>query len=290
MKHLTIISGKGGTGKTTITAALASLATNHVMVDADVDAADLHLILNPSVLREEPFYGGQVPVLDNEHCTECGLCMESCRFDAIKNASKRFSIDYLACEGCGFCVHVCPVQAITMQEHRCGTWFISETRFGPLVHAQLGIAEENSGKLVHVVRQQARSLGEEKGKDLIIIDGPPGIGCPVIASITGVDLVLVVTEPTLSGIHDLQRVVGVARHFNVPAIVCVNKADISPENTDMIRQFCAANGLEIATEIPYEPLVTKAMVAGQTVIEYRPDVMISSKIRMLWETIRKALA
>jgi len=281
MKQLTIISGKGGTGKTTITAAFAALAKNKVMADADVDAADLHLILNPRIEKEEAFYGGRLPFLDRSLCNECGICREKCRFEAIND---KFIIDTIACEGCGVCVQVCPQKAISMQENLCGQWFISRTRFGPLVHARLGIAEENSGKLVALVRQQARLIAENENMDYIIIDGPPGIGCPVISSISGVDLVLAVTEPTLSGIHDLERVVGVARHFNIPAMVCINKSDINPEATEKIKDYCQQNQIEIAGEIPYDPVVTRAMVAGKTVVEFE-DGRITSKIKTIWDKV-----
>jgi MinD superfamily P-loop ATPase len=281
MKQLTIISGKGGTGKTTITAAFAALAKNKVMADADVDAADLHLILNPRIEKEEAFYGGRLPFLDRSLCNECGICREKCRFEAIND---KFIIDTIACEGCGVCAQVCPQKAISMQENLCGQWFISRTRFGPLVHARLGIAEENSGKLVALVRQQARLIAENENMDYIIIDGPPGIGCPVISSISGVDLVLAVTEPTLSGIHDLERVVGVARHFNIPAMVCINKSDINPEATEKIKDYCQQNQIEIAGEIPYDPVVTRAMVAGKTVVEFE-DGRITSKIKTIWDKV-----
>ena len=284
MKQLTVISGKGGTGKTSITAAFAALAKNHVMVDSDVDAADLHLILKPSIEKEEAFYGGRVPFLDKDKCDECGLCIEKCRFEAIHD----FVIDPIACDGCGVCAQICPKNAITMKEKLCGQWFISQTRFGPLVHARLGIAEENSGKLVALVRQQARLIAEKEKRDYIIIDGPPGIGCPVISSISGVDLVLAVTEPTLSGIHDLERVLGVARHFNVPAMVCINKSDINRENTEKIKKYCQKNRISVAGEIPYDPIVTKAMVAGKTVVEF-DDGSISTEIKKTWTNVEISL-
>ena len=284
MKQLTVISGKGGTGKTSITAAFAALAKNHVMADSDVDAADLHLILKPTIIKKEVFYGGRVPSLNKDICNECGLCMEKCRFEAIHN----FVIDPIACEGCGVCAHLCPQKAITLKQKQCGEWFISQTRFGPLVHARLGIAEENSGKLVTLVRQQARLIAEKEKLDYIIIDGPPGIGCPVISSIGGVDLVLAVTEPTLSGIHDLERILGVARHFNVPAMVCVNKSDINLENTTSIRQYCDKNDLRMVGEIPYDPIVTKAMVAGKTVVEFDAGPA-ATEIKKLWKKVASCL-
>ena len=284
MKQLTVISGKGGTGKTTITAAFAALAQNKVMADADVDAADLHLILKPSIEKEEAFYGGRVPFLDKDKCDECGLCIEKCRFEAIHD----FVIDPIACDGCGVCAQICPKNAITMKEKLCGQWFISQTRFGPLVHARLGIAEENSGKLVALVRQQARLIAEKEKRDYIIIDGPPGIGCPVISSISGVDLVLAVTEPTLSGIHDLERVLGVARHFNVPAMVCINKSDINRENTEKIKKYCQKNRISVAGEIPYDPIVTKAMVAEKSIVEF-DDGVVAVEVKKVWENVERSL-
>lgn len=284
MKQLTVISGKGGTGKTTITAAFAALAKNHVMADSDVDAADLHLILKPTIIKKEPFYGGHIPSLNKDICNECGLCMEKCRFEAIHD----FVIDSIACEGCAVCAHICPQKAITLEQKQCGEWFVSQTRFGPLVHACLGIAEENSGKLVTVVRQQARTIAEQEGKGLIIIDGPPGIGCPVIASITGVNVVLAVAEPTLSGIHDLERVLGVARHFNVPAMVCINKCNINPENAFKIRRYCQDNDIAIAGDIPYDPIVTKAMIAGKSIMEYA-DAPVSTEIKKVWRMVEASL-
>ncbi|HJX30252.1 MAG TPA: ATP-binding protein [Thermodesulfobacteriota bacterium] len=284
MKQLTVISGKGGTGKTTITAAFAALAKNKVMADADVDAADLHLILTPSIEKEEDFYGGRVPCLDKNLCDECRLCIEHCRFEAIQD----FVIDLIACEGCGVCAQICPKNAIAMKDNLCGRWFISQTRFGPLVHARLGIAQENSGKLVTLVRQQARLIAEKEKRDYIIIDGPPGIGCPVISSIGGVDLVLAVTEPTLSGIHDLERILGVARHFKVPAMVCVNKSDINPENTTRIRQYCDKNDIRMVGEIPYDRAVIQAMVAGKAVVEYDAGPA-ATEIKKLWKEVESCL-
>ena len=264
MKQVTIISGKGGTGKTTITAAFATLARNAVLADCDVDAADLHLILEPEIKYEEEFYGGKVAEIDVTMCNQCGVCQDLCRFDAIND----FSIDATRCEGCKVCALACPEKAIDMQDKLSGHWYISETRCGPMVHARLGIAEDNSGKLVSVVRQQAKQIAEQEARELIIIDGPPGIGCPVIASITGVDLVLVITEPTLSGLHDMERVLQTAAHFSIPALVCVNKYDINPENTEKIEARCAECGVQVIGKIPYNKNVTAAMIQKKSVIEH----------------------
>lgn len=285
MEEILILSGKGGTGKTSIVGSLAALAKNKVLADCDVDAADLHLLLSPSVKQETEFWSGQVARIDEHMCTECGLCQDLCRFNAIKD----FRVDPISCEGCGFCSHICPVEAITMEENMSGHWFISDTAYGPLVHARLGIAQENSGKLVARVRQQARKIAEEQGLDYTISDGPPGIGCPVISSLSGVNLVLLVTEPTLSGIHDLERVVGVCRHFGVPAVVCINKYDINEENTRQIEDYCRSQDIKVASRIPFDNAVTEALVRGVPVVEY-DDGRVSREIDKLWQNISGMLA
>jgi MinD superfamily P-loop ATPase len=284
MKEAVVLSGKGGTGKTTIVGSFAALAKNKVLADCDVDAADLHLLLQPAAGEEHEFWSGQVACIDQEKCTRCGLCREQCRFSAIKD----FSVDTISCEGCGFCSHICPAEAITMKENLAGHWFISGTRYGTLVHARLGIARENSGKLVALVRQQARKMAEEQGADYIISDGPPGIGCPVISSLSGANLALLVTEPTLSGIHDLERVLGVCRHFGVPALACINKYDINEDNTRRIEQFCLGQGVEVAARIPFDSAVTEAMVAGLPVVEHSRNG-VSHRIEALWKLASKSL-
>jgi len=285
MKQLTVISGKGGTGKTTITAAFAHLAGNAVLADCDVDAPDLHMILHPEVQKTIPFSGLKIAVKDDDKCTDCGLCREHCRFDAV---SKDFQIIRESCEGCGVCEFVCPTDAIEMVDRSCGRAFTSTTRFGPMSHAELFTAEEASGKLVTLVRNNARILADENGRDLVIIDGPPGIGCPVIASIAGADLVLVVTEPTLSGIHDLERVLGVAAHFGVPAVVCINKYDINLDNTERIVGYCKDVGSEVVGRLGYDDAATDAMIAGKTVTELG-NSDLSNGIGALWSEVRKAL-
>jgi MinD superfamily P-loop ATPase len=280
MKELVVLSGKGGTGKTSIAGSLAVLAKNKVLADCDVDAADLHLLLEPVIKQKHEFWSGQVAVIDEEKCTQCGLCPELCRFNAIKD----FRVDPVSCEGCGFCYHICPAEAVTMEENLSGHWFISDTKYGSLVHARLGIAQENSGKLVALVRQQARSMAEKQGTDFIISDGPPGIGCPVISSLSGASLALLVTEPTLSGIHDLERVLGVCRHFNVPALVCINKYDINEESTRQIESYCLRQGVEVAAKIPFDNAVTEAVVQGLPVVKYS-DNPVSRQIELLWQNI-----
>jgi MinD superfamily P-loop ATPase len=263
MKQVTVISGKGGTGKTSIVAAIAAMEKNAVVADCDVDAADLHLILHPDVEENHAFEGGFRAEIDPDACTFCGDCEALCRYDAIAN----FQIDPLHCEGCGVCHDNCPVNAIHMERMIAGDWFVSGTRFGAMVHAKLGIAQENSGKLISRVRNRAKEIAQDKNLDLIIIDGPPGIGCPVISSITGADLVLVVTEPTLSGLHDLKRVLDLTRHFDVRAAVCINKFDLNEDISNDIREACNAGNGRFVGEIPYDPLVTQAMVSGKSIME-----------------------
>lgn len=286
MKELIVISGKGGTGKTSVIAAFASLAESKVLCDADVDAADLHLIMNPSIVRGDDFISGHTATIDTDKCSQCGQCLDLCRFGAI---SDDFKVNPIDCEGCGVCVYFCPEKAIDFPENTCGEWFISETRFGPLVHARLGIAEENSGKLVTLVRQESKKLADEKGLDLILTDGPPGVGCPVIASIGGASAVLVVSEPTLSGIHDMERVIQLAKHFKVPAMVCVNKFDLNRDLTRDIEAFAEGEGLGYLGRIPFDPIFTKAMVQGQTIFEYNTGSKASLAIRQIWEKLLKRL-
>lgn len=284
MKELIILSGKGGTGKTSIVGSFAAIAQNKVMADCDVDAADLHLLLNPSAKEENEFRSGQVAVIDDEKCIQCGLCQDECRFDAISS----FKVDPVSCEGCGFCSHICPVEAITMNECKAGDWYISDSKYGPLVHARLGIAQENSGKLVALVRKQARDLAEKNGLNYVICDGPPGIGCPVISSLSGANLALIVTEPTLSGIHDMERVLDVCQHFGVPALVCINKYDINDENTRAIHYYCREKGVEVAAIIPFDNVVTEAMVRGKSVVEYS-EGRVAREIKSLWKYIDRKL-
>jgi MinD superfamily P-loop ATPase len=285
MTEIVIISGKGGTGKTTVTAAFASLAKKKVMADCDVDAADLHLILNPEIKHKEDFYSGKTAFIRRDECTECGECVNVCQFDAI---SPDYVIDPVSCEGCGVCVWFCPIDVIDFNENHSGQWFISNTRFGPMVHAKLCIAEENSGKLVTLVRRQAKLLAEENSLENIIVDGAPGVGCPVISSITGASAVLIVTEPTLSGVHDLERVVELsAKHFNIPTFVCVNKYDLNTEICNKIENYCKENKIHFAGRIPYDDNVTKAMVEGKNIIEYS-NGEVAKSVQMIWENIKKA--
>jgi MinD superfamily P-loop ATPase len=280
MKEIVVLSGKGGTGKTSIVASFAALAQSKVLADCDVDAADLRLLLKPVDKEEKEFWSGQVAIIDKGKCTEFGLCQELCRFEAIRD----FEVDPVSCEGCGFCYQVCPVDAIAMEDSMAGHWFISETKYGYLCHARLGIAQENSGKLVALVRQNAKLIAEKQNLDYIITDGPPGIGCPVISSLSGASLALLVTEPTLSGIHDLGRVIGVCRHFGVPVLVCVNKCDLNKENTYQIESYCGNEGIEVAARIPFDNVMTEAIVQGLPVVEYS-DNEVTRQIKELWQII-----
>jgi len=292
MEEVVVLSGKGGTGKTSIVASFAALAQSKVLVDCDVDAADLYLLLDPhpSLSQRErvretyEFWSGQVASIDKETCTECGLCQEVCRFGAIEN----YLVDSISCEGCGFCYQVCPADAITMRESMAGRWFISETRYGTLVHARLGIAEENSGKLVALVRNNAKLIAEKENLNYIISDGPPGIGCPVISSLSGASLALLVTEPTLSGIHDLERVIGVCRHFGIPTVVCINKYDLNEENTRHIENYCYEQGTQVAAKIPFDNVVTEAIVQGLPVVDYSSN-KVTEQIKGLWQIISAKL-
>jgi MinD superfamily P-loop ATPase len=284
MQEIVVLSGKGGTGKTTIVASFAVLARDKVLVDCDVDAADLHLLLQPNVKRSEQFWSGKTAFIDKKYCTGCGICEQVCRFEAIRN----FKVDPVSCEGCGFCFHVCPEDTIRMENNLSGEWFICDTKYGPLVHARLGIAQENSGKLVALVRQEARKLAQEQGLGYILSDGPPGIGCPVISSLSGANLALAVTEPTLSGMHDLDRVLGVCQHFGVTALVCINKYDINEENTSNIEKFCEAMGVEVISKLPFDNVVTEALVKGLPVVEYCKDG-ITREIEALWKRLSTAL-
>ena len=280
--ELVVISGKGGTGKTSVVASLAVLAQNVVVADCDVDAADLHLVLEPRILETHRFVSGHEAVIRQADCEANGTCKEVCRFGAVISGegSAPFVIDPLVCEGCGVCVEFCPARAIDFPERDCGEWFVSTSRSGGMIHARLGIAAENSGKLVSIVRNEAQRAAARDGSCLILVDGPPGIGCPVIASMTGATGVLVVTEPTVSGAHDMARVLELAAHFRIPAAVCVNRWDINPEGAEQIESQARQHGAVIAGRIRYDTTVTKAQVEGRTVVELGGGA--ADDIRSLW--------
>jgi len=289
MKEFVVISGKGGTGKTSLTASFACLADRPVIADCDVDAADLHLVLQPHVKERHEFQSGHEAVIRQEVCIGCGICAEDCRFEAVKTTRPPeqgpvFTIDSFSCEGCGVCVRFCPVQAIDFPERLCGEWMVSKTRCGPMVHARLGVAAENSGKLVSTVRREALRVAQSGEHHLILIDGPPGIGCPVIASVTGASQMLIVTEPTLSGEHDLGRVLSLARHFGIPSAVCVNKWDVNPDLTERIEKRAIRSGSRVAGRIRYDPSVTLAQIRGRTVVE--TDAPSAQDIRNVWDSLK----
>ena len=282
IREIVIVSGKGGTGKTSLTAAFAALAKNSILCDADVDAADLHLLMQPEVKEQTDFMGGSKAVIDPDLCTGCGTCRTLCRFDAI---SDRYEVAPIRCEGCGVCVDFCPEQAIGFPVQRCGEWFVSDTRFGPMVHARLGIAEENSGRLVSLVRTKTRQLAEARGLELILTDGPPGIGCPVIAAIGGATALVIVVEPTVSGIHDMERVVDLAAHFRVPGMVIVNKFDLNVGMTEAIEQLAEKRNILVLGRVPFDPVFTRSMVQGQTLFEYGEESPTRRVVRDIWAKI-----
>ena len=295
-KEVTIISGKGGTGKTTVVSSFAILAENKILTDNDVDAADLHLLINPSVTEAHEFIGSNKAVINSEQCVSCGRCAASCHFAAINMdgpandiVGKTYKINSFACEACGYCELVCPVDAISSLPNATGMWYVSETKYGPMTHAKLGIAEENSGKLVTQVRNKAAELAVKLRLGLILGDGPPGTGCPVIASVSGTDMVVIVTEPTVSGVHDMERVMNLCRHFGVPALVIINKADLNAEQAARIEQICVEHGSRVIAHIPFDRNVNDALMAGKTVIEYgKGDA--AEAIRRAWETLKKELS
>ena len=281
MKQITILSGKGGTGKTTITACFAALSSNSVFADCDVDASNLHLLLNPRITETIEFKGLKLAEIDPSKCIECGRCMELCKFNAISD----FKVDSIHCEGCKVCVVNCPVEAIEFKDRVCGYSYNSETDFGPMAHARLTPGMENSGKLVTMVCQNAKKMAENQGKELVLVDGSPGIGCPVIASIANVDAAVVVVEPTLSGIHDLKRALDLLRHFEITPLVIVNKHDINEDNTSEIDDYCSEEGILNLGHVPFDPEVTRSMVAGKPIVLYRENSMAAIAIKKVWKRL-----
>jgi len=281
LKEIVILSGKGGTGKTTIAASFAVLSRNSVIADCDVDAPDLHMLLHPKIIQTQEFEGPKLAEIDTEKCVDCGLCQKACRFEAITG----FRIDPILCEGCGTCAVVCPEAAVTMKERISGEAFISETKYGPLSHALLSPGGANSGKLVTLVRRNAKEVAEKGNCDLILIDGPPGIGCPVIASITGADMGVIVTEPTISGIHDMKRVLQLLAHFDVQPMVCINKHDLNRQNTKKIEGFCYKQRIDIIGRVPLDSIVIQALVSESPVVEYSPKSGVSQEISEMWKNI-----
>jgi MinD superfamily P-loop ATPase len=288
MKQLVILSGKGGTGKTVLSACFAVLASNKVMADCDVDASNLYLLLHPEIQETHPFFGMNKARIDAEKCTSCRQCEEVCRFDAIhQTQTGDFWVDRISCESCGICSLICPADAIPMEKNQSGEWYVSRTSYGPFVHAKLGIGEENSGKLVTEVRKNAKELAEKNGMEWVIVDGPPGIGCPVIASLSGADLTLVVTEPTPSGMHDMKRVIQVASHFGTKTACCINKYDLNVTNTEKIQDWCSQNSVPVVGKIPYDDFVTKSLTQGKPLVEYT-DNPTTKAIRNSWENLKNS--
>jgi len=288
MTEIVIISGKGGSGKTSLTASFAYLAKDKIVTaDCDVDAADMHLLLKPDFEKREGFKSGLLAIIDQESCVSCNRCFEVCRFDAIKVDNGKYTVDDISCEGCGYCPRVCPVDAIKMEEQEVGEWYISNTKEGgKMVHARLGVGEENSGKLVAKVKNEAKRVAKELGRDMVLVDGSPGIGCPVVSSLSGADFVVFVTEPTVSGFHDLKRVFELVNKFKIRSGCVINKADLNLEIVVKIKEFMQENGIVELLEIPYDETFTKAMTVGKTIVEFEENELTKS-IEKTWESIKK---
>ncbi|MBU1610257.1 MAG: 4Fe-4S binding protein [Proteobacteria bacterium] len=286
MREIVVISGKGGTGKTSLTAAFAHLSENKVLCDLDVDAPDLHILLAPEPLHREEFYSGNQAIIDPARCIGCGTCQELCAFEAISSDGEVYAIDPLRCEGCKVCVTLCPEQAIDFPPRHCGSWSVSTTRFGPMVHAQLFPGQENSGRLVMLLKQEARRRAEEQGLDLILCDGAPGIGCPVISSLSGTTLAVLVTEPTPSGRHDLERVAELCNHFRVQVVVILNKFELNSDEAARIEAYCSSKGYPLIAKLPHDNIVTRAMVQRRAVTEL-PDCTFTEEIKRAWERIEE---
>jgi len=294
MKQIVILSGKGGTGKTFVSASLACIAEQCVIADCDVDAANLHLLLHPELTATYKFTGGRIAKVSSDQCTGCGLCVESCRFDALDmtqnpSGGKIARVDAIACEGCGVCGLVCPEKAFTFHKSDSGRWFTAETSYGPMVHAHLFAGEENSGKLVQEVRTKARETGEEQNREYVLIDGPPGTGCAVMSAMTGVDLVVLTTEPTLAGIHDAKRVVQLASHFHIPVGMIVNKSTINKEKTAELKKYAEDQNIQYLGEIPYEKKVVDSVADLQPYVCVHDDD-VSQRLRDIWQRISEVVS
>jgi len=287
MKEIVVISGKGGTGKTSITASFAILAGSEaVIADCDVDAADMHLLMQPVIKKSVDFYSGVVASIDKNKCSNCGICADVCRFSAISNINNRHIVKSLDCEGCGYCEKVCPEQAIKMYEQNVGDWFISQTKIeNTLVHAKLGIGAENSGKLVAKVKSEAKQIAEKENKDYIIVDGSPGIGCPVVSSLSGANYVVLVTEPSMSGLHDLKRVYELVKKFKIRAGCIINKSDINAEITKEVIKFLNDESITHIANLPYDEIFTKAMTVGETIVEYDHSEL-KKLLAQSWEKVK----
>jgi len=289
MREITIVSGKGGTGKTSLTAAFAALAEQAVICDLDVDAPDLHLLLNPVIAETHPFIAGREAAIDPDRCSACGVCLDRCRFDAVRRDGVGFSIVEALCEGCGVCARFCPAGAIEMTPRTAGRWFRSRVSTGPMLHAELFAGAENSGLLVSTLRREARAAAESEGRNLILSDGPPGIGCPVISSLTGTTLAVIVTEPTPSGRHDLERIADLCRHFDRPAVVVINKADLNAGVVASVEAFCDERGYPVIARVPFCPAIVDALVAGRRLTDVTDDG-VADIVRSAWAAVRDAVA
>ena len=284
MREIVVISGKGGTGKTSVCASLAHLAQNKVVCDLDVDAPDMHILLDPQVRGQEAFVSGNEAGIDRDACRRCGVCLAHCRFDAVKREGDAYAVDPLRCEGCGVCVALCPAHAIAFPDKECGEWYVSDTRFGPLVHAQLYPGQENSGRLVTLLKQQARQLAKDRGLGLVLCDGSPGVGCPVISSLSGASLAVTVVEPTPSGRHDFERVAALCDHFRIPVAVLINKADLNPHEEAAIREMPPREATRWWGTCPFDPAVTGSMIRRKALTE--TDTPLAATLADIWERVR----
>ena len=284
MREIVVISGKGGTGKTSVCAAFSHLAADKVICDLDVDAPDMHILLDPQIRVKEAFVSGNEAIVDRDACRRCGVCLDRCRFGAVKREGDAYAVDPLRCEGCGVCVALCPAHAISFPDKECGEWYVSDTRFGPLVHAQLYPGQENSGRLVTLLKQQARQLAKERGLGLVLCDGSPGVGCPVISSLSGASLAVTVVEPTPSGRHDFERVAALCDHFRIPVAVLINKADLNPREEAAIRNVAAARGYTVVGSLPFDPAVTGSMIRRKTLTE--TDTPLAATLADIWDRVR----
>ena len=284
MREIVVISGKGGTGKTSVCAAFSHLAADKVICDLDVDAPDMHILLDPQVRVKEAFVSGNEAGIDRDACRRCGVCLAHCRFDAVKREGDAYAVDPLHREGCGVCVALCPAHAIAFPDKECGEWYVSDTRFGPLVHAQLYPGQENSGRLVTLLKQQARQLAKDRGLGLVLCDGSPGVGCPVISSLSGASLAVTVVEPTPSGRHDFERVAALCDHFRIPVAVLINKADLNPHEEAAIREMAAARGYTVVGNLPFDPAVTGSMIRRKALTE--TDTPLAATLADIWERVR----
>lgn len=290
MKQICVLSGKGGTGKTSLTASLSSLAKNAVLADCDVDAADLYLILEPEIIKEEKFLGGETAFIHTENCRNCGRCMNYCRFDAISFADGKYEVSPYKCEGCKLCFYICPDRTIEMQRSDTSRWYIANTKNAPMVYAKLGVAEENSGKLVTLVRHQAKLLAEEQNRNTIIIDGPPGIGCPATSALTGVDMALIITEASISGLHDLKRLVDTVNHFKIQSTVILNKYDLNKKSAEEIEGYCKQNNIPVLAKLPFDRDVVEAMLEQKSIVDFKKDSIIAKEIKNAWNKIEEILS